>query len=256
MNFRRGRTSDVPEINLIPFIDVLLVIIIFLMLTTTYAKFSGLEINLPTADASKQNEQPNEVSVSVTQSGQVLVNKAPLAAVSVQAISDALRRAAGEAKDPVIVINADAKATHQSVVDIMQAAQAAGYPRISFATAIAPLMAAGGIAGSLSRRWYERRLTPSPVATAAPFVALRRACRAAARVVPLRGAAGTAPAGAGDRRRQSYCGWQRQDAAGAVVGRASARSRLATGHHQSRPWWQRRGRARGRRGHATFPGWR
>ena len=134
MNFRRGRSSDVPEINLIPFIDVLLVIIIFLMLTTTYAKFSGLEINLPTADASKQNEPPNEVSVSVTQSGQVLVNKAPLDAVSVQAISDALRRAAGDAKDPVIVINADAKATHQSVVDIMQAAQAAGYPRISFAT--------------------------------------------------------------------------------------------------------------------------
>ena len=134
MNFRRGRSSDIPEINLIPFIDVLLVIIIFLMLTTTYAKFSGLEINLPTADASKQNEPPNEVSVSVTQSGQVLVNKAPLDAVSVQAISDALRRAAGDAKDPVIVINADAKATHQSVVDVMQAAQAAGYPRISFAT--------------------------------------------------------------------------------------------------------------------------
>ncbi|EXI80741.1 MAG: Biopolymer transport protein ExbD [Candidatus Accumulibacter appositus] len=134
MNFRRGRSSDVPEINLIPFIDVLLVIIIFLMLTTTYAKFSGLEINLPTADASKQNEPPNEVSVTVTPSGQVLVNKTPLEAVSVQAISDALRRAAGDAKEPVIVINADAKATHQSVVDIMQAAQAAGYPRISFAT--------------------------------------------------------------------------------------------------------------------------
>ncbi|MEF8734738.1 MAG: biopolymer transporter ExbD [Candidatus Accumulibacter meliphilus] len=134
MNFRRGRSSDIPEINLIPFIDVLLVIIIFLMLTTTYAKFSGLEINLPTADASKQNEPPNEVSVSVTPSGQVLVNKVPLDTVSVQAISDALRRAAGDAKDPVIVINADAKATHQSVVDVMQAAQAAGYPRISFAT--------------------------------------------------------------------------------------------------------------------------
>jgi len=134
MNFRRGRTSDVPEINLIPFIDVLLVIIIFLMLTTTYAKFSGLEINLPTADASKQNEPPNEVSVTVTPSGQVLVNETPLDAVSVPAISEALRRAAGDAKEPVIVINADAKATHQSVIDIMQAAQAAGYPRISFAT--------------------------------------------------------------------------------------------------------------------------
>ena len=134
MNFQRRRGFDEPEINLIPLIDVLLVIIIFLMLTTTYAKFSGLEINLPTADSSKQAEQPNEVSVAVTASGQVLVNKAPLATTEVSSISEALRRAAGDRKDPLIVINADAKATHQSVVDIMQAAQLAGYPHISFAT--------------------------------------------------------------------------------------------------------------------------
>lgn len=134
MNFQRGRSNDEPEINLIPLIDVLLVIIIFLMLTTTYAKFSGLEINLPTADVSKQAEQPNEVNVAVTASGQVLINKAPLPAGDVRTISEALRRAAGDNKDPVIVINADAKATHQSVVDIMQAAQTAGFPHISFAT--------------------------------------------------------------------------------------------------------------------------
>ena len=134
MNFQRGREQDVPEINLIPLIDVLLVIIIFLMLTTTYAKFSGLEINLPTADAAKQAEQPNEVSVAVTATGQLLVNKAPLAATDIKSISEALRRAAGNNSDPVIVINADAKATHQSVIDVMQAAQSAGYPRISFAT--------------------------------------------------------------------------------------------------------------------------
>jgi len=134
MNFHRGSGRDEPEINLIPLIDVLLVIIIFLMLTTTYAKFSGLEINLPTADASKQAEQPNEINVAVTATGQVLVNKAPLANADVAAISEAMRRAAGTAKDPVVVINADAKTTHQSVVDIMQAAQAAGYPHISFAT--------------------------------------------------------------------------------------------------------------------------
>jgi len=134
MNFQRGRGHDEPEINLIPLIDVLLVIIIFLMLTTTYAKFSGLEINLPTADANKQAEQPNEVSIAVTAAGQVLVNKTPLAATDVRSISEALRRAAGDRQDPLIVINADAKATHQSVVDIMQAAQAAGYPHISFAT--------------------------------------------------------------------------------------------------------------------------
>ena len=134
MKFQRGRRHEEPEINLIPMIDVLLVIIIFLMLSTTYSKFSGLEINLPTADANSQAEQPNEVSVAITASGQVLVDKVPLIAADVKAISEALRRAAGDRTDPVIVINADAKATHQSVVDIMQAAQTAGYPHISFAT--------------------------------------------------------------------------------------------------------------------------
>ena len=138
MNFRRGRASDIPEINLIPLIDVLLVIIIFLMLTTTYAKFSGLEINLPTADASKQTETPNEISVGLTAAGQVLVNKVPLSTASVQTISEALRRAAGDTKEPLIVINADAKANYQSVVDIMQAAQSAGLVRISFATQAPP----------------------------------------------------------------------------------------------------------------------
>ena len=134
MKFQRGRDRDEPEINLIPMIDVLLVIIIFLMLTTTYAKFSGLEINLPTADASKQAEQPNEIDVAVTASGQVLINKSPLTAADVKTIAEALQRSAGGRPDPVIIINADAKATHQSVVDIMQAAQTAGYPHISFAT--------------------------------------------------------------------------------------------------------------------------
>ncbi|HOL64265.1 MAG TPA: biopolymer transporter ExbD [Accumulibacter sp.] len=134
MNFRRGRGRDEPEINLIPLIDVLLVIIIFLMMTTTYAKYSGLEINLPTADASKQDEQSNEINVAVTANGQISINNSSLTTNTVAAIAEAMQRAAGAAKEPVIVINADAKATHQSVVDVMQAAQTAGYPRISFAT--------------------------------------------------------------------------------------------------------------------------
>ena len=134
MKFQRGRAYDEPEINLIPLIDVLLVIIIFLMLTTTYARFSGLEINLPTADAETKAERPNEIDIAVTATGQILVNKTPLAAADIRSISEALRRAAGDRTDPLIVINADAKATHQSVVDVMQAAQTAGYPHISFAT--------------------------------------------------------------------------------------------------------------------------
>ena len=134
MNFKRGRGREEPEINLIAMIDVLLVILIFLMTTTTYSKFSGLEINLPTADASQTQEQSNEVDVVITASGQVLINKSPLSSAEVPVIADALRRAAGGNKEPVIVINADAKAAHQSVIDVMQAAQTAGYPHISFAT--------------------------------------------------------------------------------------------------------------------------
>lgn len=134
MNFRRGRGREEPEINLIPMIDVLLVIIIFLMLTTTYARYSGLEINLPTADSAKVQDQPNEITVVITATGQVLVNKVPLAVAQVAAIADGLKQAAGESRDPMIVISADAKATHQAVVDVMQAAQSAGFPHITFST--------------------------------------------------------------------------------------------------------------------------
>lgn len=134
MNFQRGRLREEPEINLIAMIDVLLVILIFLMITTTYSKFSGLEINLPTADSQQQKEQPNEINVVVTAAGEVLVNKAAVGGRDVQAIAAAMKRVAGDAKEPVVIINADAKAAHQSVIDVMQAAQSAGLSHISFAT--------------------------------------------------------------------------------------------------------------------------
>jgi biopolymer transport protein ExbD len=134
VNFQRGRAREEPEINLIPMIDVLLVILIFLMITTTYSKFAGLEINLPTADAQQAQDQPNEVNVVVTATGDVLINKTPVAGRDVTSISAALLRAAGGAKEPVVIINADAKATHQSVIDVMQAAQHGGLSHISFAT--------------------------------------------------------------------------------------------------------------------------
>lgn len=134
MNFQRGRYREEPEINLIPMIDVLLVILIFLMITTTYSKFSGLEINLPTADSTQSQEQPNEINVVVSATGDIMVNRVAVGARDVEAISLAMRRAGTSAKEPVVVINADAKAAHQSVIDVMQAAQHAGYSHISFAT--------------------------------------------------------------------------------------------------------------------------
>ncbi len=133
MNFQRGRVREEPEINLIPMIDVLLVILIFLMITTTYSKFAGLEINLPTADAQAQQDKPNEIDVVVMASGGVVINKVPVAG-GVEAIAQSLQRAAAGAADPVVVINADAKAAHQNVIDVMQAARNAGLTHISFAT--------------------------------------------------------------------------------------------------------------------------
>ena len=133
MNFQRGRNREEPEINLIPMIDVLLVILIFLMVTTTYSKFAGLEINLPTADAQTQKDKPNEIDVVVTSSGSVLVNKTSVNG-GVEAIAQSLQRAADGAREPVVIINADAKAAHQNVIDVMQAARNAGLSHISFAT--------------------------------------------------------------------------------------------------------------------------
>ncbi|MBS0346270.1 MAG: biopolymer transporter ExbD [Proteobacteria bacterium] len=135
MNFSRGRSREEPEINLIPMIDVLLVIIIFLMLTTTYSRFAGLEINLPTADAQVSDDKPVEINVAVTAGGEVVINKRPVNGTDVAAIAAALRAVApANAKDPVVIINADAKAVHQRVIDVMQAAQQAGLIHISFAT--------------------------------------------------------------------------------------------------------------------------
>ena len=134
MNFQRYQAKEALEINLIPLIDVLLVILIFLMITTTYSKFAELQINLPTADAQKQLERPNEINITVNVGGQYTINRRPVAFRDVAGLSDEMRRAAGELKDPIVVISADSNATHQSVINVMEASRLAGYGHISFAT--------------------------------------------------------------------------------------------------------------------------
>ncbi len=134
MNFQRFHTREPLEINLIPLIDVLLVILIFLMITTTYSKYAELQINLPAADAQKLLERPNEINVTVNVGGQYTINRRPVVFHDASEFADEMRRAAGELKDPVVVISADANATHQSVINIMEASRLAGYGHISFAT--------------------------------------------------------------------------------------------------------------------------
>ncbi len=134
MDFRRGKLREEPEINLVPLIDVLLVILIFLMVTTTYSKFGELKITLPEASAEKPPQQPNPINVTVDARGHYMVNDSIVSSSTVDALSLELRKAAGDQKDPVIVINADAKSTHQSVVNVMEAARVSGYTHITFTT--------------------------------------------------------------------------------------------------------------------------
>jgi biopolymer transport protein ExbD len=134
MNFRLGRRREEPEINLIPMIDVLLVILIFMMVTTSYAKFSELQINLPQAGSETSGTKANIINVAVDASEHYAINNQGLSYTGVDALAASLKIAAGNQADPTIVIDADAKATHQSVINIMEAARRAGYERITFTT--------------------------------------------------------------------------------------------------------------------------
>src|SRR5512139_2001770 len=138
MNFRRGRREDYPEINLIPFIDILLVIVIFLAVTTTYARFAELKINLPTSSAAQTPNPPKQIEVAVAENGRYQIDSAAVGDASIDELAAALKKAAGNQSEPVVVINADARATHQSVVNVMEAARRVGLTRITFATQTAP----------------------------------------------------------------------------------------------------------------------
>ena len=134
MDFKRGKGKEPLEINLVPLIDVMMVILIFLMVTTTYSKFTELQINLPTADAERQLDRPNEINVLVNAQGQYVINHRAVAFRNVEQVADELRRAGAALKEPIVVISADATATHQAVIRVMEASRLAGLSQITFTT--------------------------------------------------------------------------------------------------------------------------
>ena len=133
MNFRRPHPEE-PEINLIPFIDVLLVILIFLMLSTTYSKFTELQVALPVADADQARDRPHEIIVSVSADGRYAVNRKLVDGRSVDVLAAELAAAAGGSSEMILIVSADATAAHQSVINVMDAARRAGIAKLTFAT--------------------------------------------------------------------------------------------------------------------------
>lgn len=142
MRFRRAFDEE-PELNLIPLIDVLLIVLIFLAVSTTYSRFAELQITLPSADASQPTVQPNEINVAVTADGRYAIERQLLASNDVRSFAETLRAAikepegkaqSGGSNTTLLIINADAQAPHQAVIGVMEAARLAGIVRISFAT--------------------------------------------------------------------------------------------------------------------------
>lgn len=134
MNFRRAVRRDEPEINFVPLIDVLLVILIFLMVTTTYSKFTELQVQLPSAEGEAATERPSEIVVGVASDGQYrLVLDGKVLAVSPTSLASELRRTAATRKDPVLIVHADAGARHQAVIAVLEAAREAGVAKVTFA---------------------------------------------------------------------------------------------------------------------------
>jgi biopolymer transport protein ExbD len=138
MRLRPRAYREEPEINFIPLIDVLLVILIFLMVTTTYSRYAELQINLPTAEAERQPDRIDQIDVAVDSQGHYSVNKKAIQLTGSAPLSQEMRRLGAAMKDPVVVISADARAPHQSVITVMEAARMAGYGKITFTTQAAP----------------------------------------------------------------------------------------------------------------------
>jgi biopolymer transport protein ExbD len=132
MKFHRA-TSPEPEINLIPFIDVLLVVLIFLMLSTSYSKFTEIQMNLPVADTAQQQQHPREIRVSVSRDGRFSVNRQALSGRDVPSLTRGLQSASQDVENPMVVISADAQAPHQSVMMVMEAARRSNLNQLTFA---------------------------------------------------------------------------------------------------------------------------
>jgi len=136
MNFRRKSSLEDPEINFIPLIDVLLVIIIFLVVSTTFSKFSELKINLPIAEANQSKDKDDSINIIITEDGQYSINERIIEAVSLEKLVVELKAESNGKTDMPVIINADAMTTHQSVVDVMEASRLVGLNRITFSTKV------------------------------------------------------------------------------------------------------------------------
>ncbi len=135
MRLDTANADDEVEINLTALIDVVFTLIIFFVVTTSFNNRSALKISLPNSSASQTEAARKPLTVLIDRSGNYYVGDHALARKDLASLKDALRQQAGNDTGRTLVIQADAKASHQSVVTAMDAAGQLGFTRLSIATA-------------------------------------------------------------------------------------------------------------------------
>jgi biopolymer transport protein ExbD len=133
MNFRPGPKNEI-DLNITPLIDVVFLLLIFFMVSTTFDQTSEINIALPEASVEQTESTAETVTIAIDAQGKIYVENNPLVNAQLLTIREAIRDAMAGMADPTIVINADANATHQSVIRVMDAARQLSLKRISFTT--------------------------------------------------------------------------------------------------------------------------
>lgn len=135
MNLRPERTDERVDINLTPLIDVVFLLLIFFMVTTTFDRHANLKVELPEASAKEQPQQIEEPLVlSIDAEGNYFINNRQVVNTSLDTLKTALQKSVADRKDVSLVLRADAKTPHQAVVRAMDAASQLGLTRLSIAT--------------------------------------------------------------------------------------------------------------------------
>ncbi|MDX1251701.1 MAG: biopolymer transporter ExbD [Gammaproteobacteria bacterium] len=134
MNFRSKSRRDEPEVNLVPLVDVALLLVVFFMLSTTFVKMSAITLDLPEAAPQAQSEPKRPLEITIDASGQFYVNEQRVINTQVETLKQALQKAAGNDTKIPLLISADAKTPHQAVVTAMDAAGQLGFVHLSLAT--------------------------------------------------------------------------------------------------------------------------
>lgn len=138
MNFRSKSRRDEPEVNLVPLVDVALLLVVFFMLSTTFVKMSAITLDLPEASPQAQSQPKKPLEITIDASGQFYVNEQRVINTQIETLKQAIQKAAGDDTKIPLLISADAKTPHQAVVSAMDAAGQLGFVHLSLATRQAP----------------------------------------------------------------------------------------------------------------------